>query len=226
VWPLILISDAARLGEERFLEVLAAARAGGLPALQVREPSWSEARVRRLIERVIERVSGPAAARAAGGAAGGGLAVIVNRRLPLALELALAGVHLGGGDLEGVARARELLGPSRLVGYSAHSLAEIDAARLRGASYASYSPIFPPLSKRPPLRSVGLEGLSAACALGVLPICALGGMTPERAREVRAAGAAGIAAMGAILDAPDPEAVTRSFLEAWGGLGKEIGPCP
>ena len=154
--PLCLISDAQRVGEERFLWALREAINAGHRMVQVREPSWSVDQVRDLALKV--RKIGEEEAM-------GSLVLITNRRSELVLELDLAGVHVGGGRPEGVASARALLGSSRLVGYSAHATEEIVEAAKKGADYASYSPVFEAISKRHPLPAVGLKGLEAATHL-------------------------------------------------------------
>jgi len=45
-------------------------------------------------------------------------------------------------------------------------------------------------------------------------VIAIGGITPARVREVRGAGARGVAAIAAILDTPSPADAVRRFLEA------------
>ena len=109
-----------------------------------------------------------------------------------------AGLHLGAGS--DVAAARRVLGPGALIGISAHGAGEIRAARDAGADYATLSPVFPSPSKPGYGPALGLEGLAAAAALG-LPLLALGGVTPDRARHCLAAGAAGVAVMGAAMRA-------------------------
>ena len=47
-----------------------------------------------------------------------------------------------------------------------------------------------------------------------IPVVAIGGITPERVNEVRAAGARGVRAISAILAADSPADATRSFLKA------------
>src|SRR5207245_1756761 len=53
----------------------------------------------------------------------------------------------------------------------------------------------------------------AAAAVAV-PVIAIGGITPERVAEVRAAGAHGVAVISAILSADSPAAATQRFLDA------------
>ena len=178
--------------------------------VQVREPSWDEDGVRDLILRVRQAISesGQEAVR-----------VLVNRRPALAAELRLDGVHVGGGRPSDVVLARSRVPSGSLVGYSAHSIPEIIEASRFGADYVTYSPIFGAISKDHPLPAVGVDGLREACRISPVPVLALGGVTPDRAAEVRRAGAAGAAMIGAILDAADPGEATARFLEAWEQAG-------
>src|SRR6266581_2023638 len=52
-------------------------------------------------------------------------------------------------------------------------------------------------------------GVSAARAAVRCPLVAIGGITPETAAAVRAAGADAVAMIGALVRAPDPEAAVR-----------------
>jgi thiamine-phosphate pyrophosphorylase len=195
----VLISDAARVGTARFLDVLCAAIGAGLPAVLLREPEWSRSEVRGLTEEVLRIASRE-------------LCILAHRDATLTRDLGLAGVHLGGGRPETIGEARRVLGDSALVGYSAHSQDECQRAAEFGADYAFFSPVLPPLSKDHGLEPVGFDGLRQACSAGHLPLYALGGLRPEHAAAVRACGAAGIAGIGAIIDASDPAAATREFL--------------
>jgi thiamine-phosphate pyrophosphorylase len=116
-------------------------------------------------------------------------------------------VHLpDGGD---AAAARALLGPGALIGVSAHDGAGIARAAAQGADYVTLSPVFPSLSKPgygPPLE---LEGFARLAANAPLPVLALGGIDAGNAASVRAAGAAGVAVMGALLRADTEEATAR-----------------
>jgi thiamine-phosphate pyrophosphorylase len=204
--PLFLISDVERLGEARFLHVLEEAIRSGLGMVQLREPSWGEDRVRALVASVRALLARENLRRPL---------LLVNRRPALALELALDGIHVGGGDPSEVARCRSVAGEELLVGYSAHSLREIGEAERAGADYVTYSPIFGAISKRHVLPAVGLEGLKEACVAATIPVFALGGITPQHALALRDAGAAGAAMMGSILDAPEPVEAVREFLRLW-----------
>jgi thiamine-phosphate pyrophosphorylase len=139
-----------------------------------------------------------------------GQLLLVNDRLDVALAAGADGVHLPAA---GVAPgdARRLLPAGALVGVSCHSAEDVARARDGGASYAFLSPIFDTPSKReygPPL---GIDALRRAARLG-LPLVALGGVGPETAAALRAAGAHGVAAIRAWLSGPDPAAAVRALL--------------
>lgn len=136
-------------------------------------------------------------------------ALLVNDRLDVALASGADGVHLPSAGLPPGA-VRTLLGPGAMVGLSCHSVTDVRRARDAGATFATFGPIWDTPSKRPYGDPVGLQALADGITLG-LPLVALGGVTPENARDARAAGAAGVAAIRAWLDGPDPAAAVRAL---------------
>jgi len=141
-----------------------------------------------------------------------GQLLLVNDRLDVALAAGAAGVHLPSAGVP-PADARRLLGPAALVGVSCHSAADVARARDGGASFATFGPVWDTPSKRPFGPPVGLAALRDAARLG-LPLVALGGVTPERAAEAFAAGAAGVAVIRAWLAGADPAGAARALLAA------------
>ena len=134
----------------------------------------------------------------------------------LAAALEAQGVHLPGGSTPSdFARARGLL-PNGLVGVSAHSVPEVEAAARAGADYATVSPIFPSASKPGYGPALGVAALTRAAASG-LPVIALGGITTERAPGCRTAGAAGVAVMGPLMRGPNRVEQARIFLDIASG---------
>ena len=139
--------------------------------------------------------------------------LLINDRLDVALSLEEAGVHLRSNSLP-VGVVRRLLPRLRLLGVSAHSVAEAVEVEANGADYVVLGPVYDTPSKRvfgPPL---GLPTLEEAVRAVRLPIFAIGGVTAHRARELRRAGAFGVAVITAILCADDVEAATTALLEA------------
>ncbi|ADD44892.1 thiamine phosphate synthase [Stackebrandtia nassauensis] len=97
-----------------------------------------------------------------------------------------------------------------LVGRSAHTGQSDDP----NADYVTFSPIYPTASKPGYGPALGPEGLAEYCASSRVPVYALGGVeTGERAAECRAAGAHGVAVMGAVMRAEDPATVVRELLD-------------
>jgi thiamine-phosphate pyrophosphorylase len=110
------------------------------------------------------------------------------------------GVHLTTRSLD-AADVRRAFGGEFLVGASAHTLAEASEARAGGADFAVFGPVFDTPSKRAYGPPVGLEVFGeAARALATFPLIALGGVGEENAREVFAAGAAGVAGIRLFAD--------------------------
>ncbi len=125
-----------------------------------------------------------------------------DRDMPAAERRDLAGRLLAITRRAGasVAAARRKLGPSALIGISAHGEADIAAAQAAGADYATLSPIYPTQSKPGYGPALGVAAITQA-ARSALPVLALGGVTAERAPACMRAGAAGIAVMGEVMRA-------------------------
>jgi thiamine-phosphate pyrophosphorylase len=139
-----------------------------------------------------------------------GALVVVNDRLDVALAAEADGVHLGADDLA-VADARRLA-PGLVVGATCRSRAEVVAAAAAGADYAGFGPVFASGSKAGLPAPVGVPAVREAA--GVLPLVAIGGITAATAGEVRAAGAAGVAVIGAIWRHPDPVGAAKELVAA------------
>jgi thiamine-phosphate diphosphorylase len=164
-------------------------------------------------------------------AVGGGVRLVVLREkdLPRASRLALAeelravlapvggrlivaGTDPLGGDAVHLARHEELIDDSvRYVGRSCHDAGEL--ARSSTVDYVTLSPVYVTDSKPGYGPALGVEGLRELVAGTPVPVFALGGVTDGRqAAECRAAGAAGVAVMGAVMRAADPSAVVSALL--------------
>lgn len=141
-----------------------------------------------------------------------GTAFSVSADVALARECGADGVHLQ--SMDDIPHAREVMGPAGLIGFSAHGIAEVDAAQRAGADYVTLSPIFASPSKPGYGPALGLEGLSAAASRA--KVLALAGVEPGNARACLDAGAAGVAVMGSVMRAADPLAEIRRYREALG----------
>ena len=139
-----------------------------------------------------------------------GAKCIVNDRLDVAIACGADGVHLGLGDLR-VDVARQLAPPGFLVGVSVGSVAEAVQAVKDGADYLAVSPVFATTSKEDAGPGYGLPLLRAVCARVCVPVVAIGGISRANARDVIAAGAAGVAVISAVVGRPDIAAAAREM---------------
>jgi len=173
----------------------------GLRAVQLRERDLPARELLRLAQDV-RTVTGPAS-----------VPLLINDRIDLVLALNLAGVHLRANSLP-VSVARRLLGPQRLLGVSTHSVEEASRAGEDGADYVVFGPVFETPSKRLFGKPLGIRNLADASRQTSVPVLAIGGVTAERVREIREAGAYGVAVVTAILTREDVVAATQELLAA------------
>jgi thiamine-phosphate diphosphorylase len=202
---LYAITDA-RLSGLSHAEQIARVCAGGARLVQLREKHLSPREFYREAETALH------VARECGAQ------LIINDRADIALALGADGVHLGQTDLPPTA-ARRLLGDGALIGFSTHNLEQARAASSLPVDYLAIGPIFQTSSKENPDPLVGLEGLARVREMvGSLPLVAIGGITPENAPSVLAAGADSVAVIGALLSGEeDVEERTRRFLRKLAG---------
>ena len=145
---------------------------------------------------------------------GCGAQIILNDRVDVAKLSGASGVHLGQDDIP-VANARAMLGPNAIIGYSTHTVAQIEAALLEPVSYIAVGPVFGTRTKDTGYDAVGLALVGeAARRAGVVPVVAIGGITLETAPRVIAAGAASVAIISDLLTGGDPAARVRSYIES------------
>ncbi len=139
--------------------------------------------------------------------------LIINDDWRLAADIGAAGVHLGedDGDLR---QARDAMGGDALIGASCYD--DIERARRavdQGAGYIAFGAFFPSPTK-PHARRAAPALLEAAAALGV-PRVAIGGITPDNAPSLVAAGADLVAVISGVFDAADPAGEARAYLRAF-----------
>jgi thiamine-phosphate pyrophosphorylase len=145
-----------------------------------------------------------------------GASVIVNDRADVALIAHASGVHVGQEDLPPSA-ARRLLGPDATIGYSTHTIAQVDAAALEPISYLAVGPVFGTQTKDTGYEAVGLALVAEAARRSHgRPVVAIGGITLERAPEVLAAGASSVAVITDLLAGGDPAARVAAYLKVLG----------
>ena len=200
-WGLYLVTDRHQTDDRDLVEVLGQAAAAGALAIQLREKRLDTVEMYRLAETLL------AMTRRAGAA------LLINDRVDVAMALGADGVHLTRKSLP-PREVRSLVGSRMLIGISCHGLEDVREAVDGGVDFVVLGPIYATLSKAsygPPLAPGILREARRICPL---PILAIGGIKAARGPEVVSAGADGVAAISAVLAAPDPGAATRELLDA------------
>ena len=190
----MVITDPVLLKGRDAVAVCRAAVAGGATMVQVRWKDGTPAEVLELTRALVAALPVP---------------VLVNDRADVALAAGAAGVHLGWEDppLEAL---RPHVPAGFLLGISVGSPDE--AARApTGADYWSIGPCFATPTKAdagPPLGSEGFATLAKLAPEGT-PVIGIGGVTAANAHAIVGAGAAGVAVIGGVLGAANPEESAR-----------------
>jgi len=144
-----------------------------------------------------------------------GALLLINDRPDVARAAGADGVHLGQDDLP-VGAARAILRPGALVGVSTHDVEQARVAAGAGADYLGVGPVFTTTTKVGALPARGLELVRAVRAAVGIPLVGIGGITPDTAVAVRAAGADAVAMIGALVRASDVTATVRDILARLG----------
>jgi thiamine-phosphate pyrophosphorylase len=171
---------------EAFVDLLTlveAAVASEIPLIQIREKQLSTRVLYELTRRAAKIVQGTTSR------------LLINDRFDVALAAGADGVHLTARSLP--ARViRQLCPPDFLIGVSTHSASEVDAARVSGADFVLFGPIFPTESKRAFGEPQGLGKLADIVATDAdFPVIAIGGIGMDNVEACFRNGAAGIAAI-------------------------------
>lgn len=136
--------------------------------------------------------------------------LIINDHLELALAVDADGLHLGAQD-GSLAAARQRLGAGKLLGASCYDRLELALEAVnRGADYVAFGSFFPS-GVKPGAVHAPLELLREAKRSLPVPVVAIGGITPENAPRLIAAGADGVAVISALFGADDVGAAARRF---------------
>ena len=103
------------------------------------------------------------------------------------------------------------------LGISTHSEEELEIALAAEPDYVALGPIYETKLKAMKWAPQGLDRIADWKArIGALPLVAIGGITPERADGVVAAGADSVAVITDFFTAPHPEARVQLWLD-WAG---------
>jgi len=197
-YSLYLVTDRGLSRGRTTLQIVAAAVAGGVTCVQLREKTCS---TREFIEQA-RAVQSFLKSR--------GIPLIINDRIGVALAVKADGVHLGQNDMP-IETARDILKDSMFIGISAETLENAVEAEKCGADYIGVGPIFPTNTKADAASPLGPEGFLEIRKAVKIPLVAIGGLNQENAGDIVRKGAEGIAVVSAIVSADDPENAAREL---------------
>lgn len=144
--------------------------------------------------------------------ASNGTIFIVNDYIDIAMIAGSDGVHLGQGDTP-LNIARRLLGKSKIIGKSCHTLNQALNAQNEGADYIGVGPVFKTPTK-PGRKAVGLALLKKVKDAVKIPVFAIGGINEENLSQVLSAGVKRIAVSRGVLNAKYPAIAAKSLSRA------------
>ena len=198
--PLLCLVTDRTLGDQAtMVDRIAAAVAGGVDMVQIREKDLPGGLLLDLVQEIRR-------------AAGDGPLLMVNERADVALAAGAAGVQLGEEGLP-VSIAREILGPRQLVARSVHSVEGAMEAASQGADLLVVGTMFATRS-HPGAAAIGpvlINQISQRCNT---PMIGIGGINSANLGEVLKAGACGVAVISSILAADYPEEAARELKQA------------
>jgi thiamine-phosphate pyrophosphorylase len=184
----MLVTDSTRLRGRDLASVVSDAIDGGVNVVQLRDRALPHDGMAALALDLRYAIASRAL-------------LFINGDVQAAIHAGAHGLHLPA-DGPSIAEARARVGPDMLISRAVHSLDDAIAAERDGADMLILGSIFASAS-HPGVPPLGLEALRDMAARVRTPLIAIGGITPDNASDVMRAGAAGVAAISAILDADD-----------------------
>jgi thiamine-phosphate pyrophosphorylase len=196
---LIVITDRALAAPRSVIDVVRAALQAGAPAIQLRD---KHAHARELLNHAQELRALTHEYNAL---------LFINDRIDVALAVRADGVHLGPDDIP-LAAARRAVPEDFLIGVSTDDPAQARTAERAGASYIGCGAVFGTTSKDVDGEAIGLAQLERVVNAVALPVVGIGGVDTANVDQVAAAGAAGVAVIGAVMKAQDVGDAVRRLL--------------
>ena len=141
-----------------------------------------------------------------------GVTLVINDRVDLAIAVGADGVHLGQDDLA-PSIARRLLGESRIIGYSTHTMAQAVDADIEPVDYIAIGPVYETSTKMRSDPVVGLESLGRIKQRIHKPLVAIGGITLDCAPEVLAAGADSLAVISDVYSGEGVNSRVKAYFQ-------------
>ncbi len=193
----LVITEGYALGRDS-LSIAKAAIAGGVDILQMREKDKSSEELCKIggeLSRFCKNSE---------------IIFIVNDDPDLAKEVDADGVHIGQSDLikHPIKKIRGIIGKSKLIGLSTHSLEEFKRANESDLDYISYGPIFPTKTKD---YFIGTSEIKDVLSIASKPVVFIGGINILNLDGLLDLGVRNIALIRDIVEAEDITLKTKEF---------------
>lgn len=194
------VTDRAWTGKMSLYDQVEAALKGGATMVQMREKGLTDENVQdyleeaRRLRRLTERYNVP---------------FLIDDHVKLALLCGADGVHVGQSDME-AGRAREILGPDKILGVTAKTVEQALKAQDQGVDYLGSGAVFGTSTKSDAL-PMTKERLGEICRSVSIPVVAIGGICLENIEKLQGSQVAGAAIVSGIFGARDIEATTRQL---------------
>ena len=139
-----------------------------------------------------------------------GVVSIINDNVEIAARTGADGVHVGQEDLA-AGRVRDVLGPDKIIGVSAHNVEEALAAQAAGADYLGTGAAFVTGTKTD-AKPISRDTIRAICDAVDIPVVAIGGITRDNILELKGCGLDGVAVVSALFAQKDVKAAAEELL--------------
>ena len=196
---LYAVTDRSHIGKKSLSQKVQEVIEGGATFIQLREKNLNQA------DLLLEAKEIQALCKKAH------IPFVINDDVQLAKKIDADGVHVGQEDME-AARARELLGPDKIVGVSAQTVQQALLAEKMGADYLGVGAVFPTNSKDD-AEDVSFETLKAICEAVKIPVIAIGGIHKENVLQLKGSGIVGVAVISALFSQEDSCQATQELKE-------------
>ena len=183
--------------EDALMDQIAAAIDGGAGIVQLREKHLDHDAFLREARRFVALCREK------------GVISIINDAVDIAAAVGADGVHVGQSDLA-AGRAREVLGPDKLIGVSAHSVEEALAAQAAGADYLGVGAAFVTGTKAD-AAPISRDTIRAITAAVDIPVVAIGGISRDNITELAGCGLDGVAVVSALFAQNDVKAAAKEL---------------
>ncbi len=206
---LYAVTDSMWLGNRTLPEVVKEALEGGATFLQIREKNLVYPEFVKLateVKAVTDAYHIP---------------YVVDDDVELAKEIDADGVHIGQSDLV-LVEARRVLGPDKIIGVSAHSVAEAIEAERNGADYLGVGSVFTTSTKLD-AEAVSKAALKEICEAVSIPVVAIGGIQKDNMLQLKGTKVDGVAVVSAIFAAPDVQQAAKELRMTADELVSELG---